>query len=285
MENYTEFTGKNVDEAISNACHYFNIDRAHLEVEIVSGGSSGIFGLVGVKKAKIKAKKRSLETQEDLSQLQEPETQPEPEPDEPLSAQEEEPQKAPDHEPQESQVPEEALENRAPKELDPELREFIRETVSNLTSSLAPESKIEINEQTDPVVVSIQESHNSELLLGQDGQTLSSLQYIANRIIAKNYPQADRIQLDTGNFLEKQGEKLEQDAMQLARRAIKAGKTMSTKPLSSYHRRIVHLALQKENKIRTKSKGEGPMKRVLIMPKTSRKKKQRSRQGQQKEQN
>ncbi len=260
MDKYVEFSGKDVDEAISNACKFFSIDRNQLEIEIVSGGSSGIFGLVGVKKAKIKAQKRipdnHIEKEEETLQKSEPEDALQNESFE--------------------EVPEEtaAPESEELPVADQELKDFIQDLVSRLIRPLAPEAEISIRGDSDPVLVLIHDSNNSNLILGRDGQTLSALQYLANRIIAKHHPGAARIQLDTENFLEKQSEKLEQSAFHLAQRAIKAGKTVSTRPLSSYHRRIVHLALQGESNIRTKSKGEGPMKRVLIMPKAGRKKKQ-----------
>ncbi|MBI9087557.1 MAG: RNA-binding protein, partial [Desulfobacterales bacterium] len=54
----------------------------------------------------------------------------------------------------------------------------------------------------------------------------------------------------------------------LAEKADSMGRTQSTKPLSSYHRRVVHLALQDNETVFTRSKGDGPMKRVLIVPKS-----------------
>ncbi|MDY7002093.1 MAG: Jag N-terminal domain-containing protein, partial [Thermodesulfobacteriota bacterium] len=58
MSEVKEFTGKDVDEAIDKACDYFNAKREKLEIEIQRGGSTGIFGLVGVKKAVVKARVR-----------------------------------------------------------------------------------------------------------------------------------------------------------------------------------------------------------------------------------
>ena len=280
MDNYIEFSGKNVDEAIQSACKYFHINRDQLEVEIVSGGSSGIFGLVGVKKATIKARRRARKQEEE----QKTEAPGEPQEEDVLPADEEpeEPSRAaPILEEDPEEDIEEDMEDQESGTLEPPPARFLQELIQRLTAPLAPEVEIRIHEDTQPVTVIVQDGSNSGILLGRDGQTLSALQYIANRIIAKNYPGTARIQLDTENFLEKQTEKLEKNAHQLAQRAIKAGKTMSTRPLSSYHRRIVHLALQGENKIRTKSKGDGPMKRVLIMPKSSGRRKNKSQQQQQ----
>jgi spoIIIJ-associated protein len=56
MEKKTiEVEGKTIDEAIEKACNEFNLPRERLKIEILSEGSSGFLGLVGAKRAKIRA--------------------------------------------------------------------------------------------------------------------------------------------------------------------------------------------------------------------------------------
>ena len=49
-----EFEGNNVENAVENACEELNIPREQLKYDVISYGSSGIFGLVGTKKARIR---------------------------------------------------------------------------------------------------------------------------------------------------------------------------------------------------------------------------------------
>ena len=51
---FQEFEGKSTEETIENACAHFQVSPEQLEIEIVSVGSPGIFGLGG-RKAKIRA--------------------------------------------------------------------------------------------------------------------------------------------------------------------------------------------------------------------------------------
>jgi spoIIIJ-associated protein len=51
---FLEFEGKTTEEAIENACAHFQVPAEELEIEIVSVGSPGIFGLGG-RKARIRA--------------------------------------------------------------------------------------------------------------------------------------------------------------------------------------------------------------------------------------
>ena len=55
MSRFKDFEGKSLDDAISEACEYYGVAREKLEIEIVSDAKTGIFGLVGVKKAWIRA--------------------------------------------------------------------------------------------------------------------------------------------------------------------------------------------------------------------------------------
>jgi len=54
---FLEFEGKSTEEAINNACAHFELTPEQLEIEIMSVGSSGIFGLGG-RKAKVRAARR-----------------------------------------------------------------------------------------------------------------------------------------------------------------------------------------------------------------------------------
>jgi len=54
MKNTQEFTGKDVNKAVENACAELGITKNKLKYDVISTGTSGIFGIVGRKDAKIK---------------------------------------------------------------------------------------------------------------------------------------------------------------------------------------------------------------------------------------
>jgi spoIIIJ-associated protein len=213
MSEAKEFSAKTVDDAIHTACDYFGVDRDKLEIEILDGGSTGIFGLMGLKKAKIRAQLRNTAS-----------------------------------------------------ESEGVIREIMETLLAPILGEVPP---IRIDAGSDPVSVVIEDEQHSGLIIGRDGATLSALQYMANRIVAKRLPDKVRVQLDTGEYREKQDENLRNLAQHLAHKAKETGRPQSTKPLTSYHRRLVHLTLQQDEGVQTKSKGEGPLKRVLIFPKKS----------------
>jgi len=125
---------------------------------------------------------------------------------------------------------------------------------------------MEIEGTASRVNVCIQDEEHSGLLIGREGQTLAALQYLANRIMARRWESPVRVQINTGEYREKQDDSLRKMALYLADKARNLGRPQSTKPLSSYHRRVIHLTLQEDDTIQTRSKGDGPMKRVIIVP-------------------
>ena len=117
------------------------------------------------------------------------------------------------------------------------------------------------------VYVGIECDEDSGLLIGREGQTLAALQYMISRIVSRGMNSAVRVQLDAGEYRRRQDEKLREMALALSEKVRQSGRSYSTRPLSSYHRRIVHVCLQEAVDVQTRSTGDGPMKRVVIMRK------------------
>lgn len=281
MNTYKDFSAKTVDQAIEDACRFFDVEREALEIDIVSGGSSGIFGL-GAKKAAIRARRRRLAGNGGQAPQE-----PVPPAAAPVAARTE---KAPERVLVVEGGPENAAENgidagigveaEADFEDDDEPRQVaalsadeqarletdIRAIMAALLAPIAPEVTLTIDASASPVTVHIDGEDSSGLIIGRDGQTITALQYLANRIISKTWPQSPRIQLDAGDYRRKQEEQLLGIAQFLSEKAKKSGRVQSTRPLSSFHRRVVHMALQNDRGVQTRSKGEGHMKRVLILP-------------------
>lgn len=153
-------------------------------------------------------------------------------------------------------------------ELDQEkLIQVVRETISNLIKPIVGENApIEITVEENRVMARI-ESEDSGLLIGREGQHLAAIQYLAARIITTKMEVQVRIQLDTGDYHSRQDARIESLAQMLADRVRKTGRSQSTRPMSAYQRRVIHLALQEEDDVFTRSVGDGVLKRVVIMRK------------------
>ena len=203
-----EIEEKSVEEAIETACQRLKLSADQLEIEIVSQGSSGIFG-IGTRKAKILV---------------------------------------------------------SPKESgDDTSLEEAREILENILAHIQIPTTVQATWAEDRIKLDIS-SNGSGLLIGKRGQTLQSLQLIVNKIYNRQASKKAHIVVDTENYRERRRKALTEVALNLGNRAKKSGKPAASSPLSSHDRRIIHLALKDDRKVRTQSKGDGALRKVVVFP-------------------
>ena len=154
-------------------------------------------------------------------------------------------------------------------ELDQDkLLEAVRTVIGNLVAPILDvqleevELSIEVGE--DRVQVSVK-SEDTGLLIGRDGQNLAAVQYLASRMITRAVGSQVRVQVDAGDYHVRQDTRLQELALSLAEKVKATGKVQTTRPLSAYQRRVIHLALQNDPDVQTRSSGEGALKHVVIL--------------------
>lgn len=397
MDDFKEFQGKSLDEAIRAACSYFDATREKLEIDIIQDAKNGIFGLVGARKAIVRARRAQLKSRvgailgrdvqpaarpkaeeaprppkprpqaprpprapkpplpddDSIGNRIEPEMgiddaignriEPEAELDDAIGNRIEEP-RAP-RKPRRNDGPripyegnEEAFRPRRPRperperperadrpdrripgsqdrprndrprsfarperrpdEAAPEAQDVLRdaslefeqdealgeglpskpfseldqekltaaaqEVASKIVGSILGETPVEVKILENRVDIHVDCGDDSGLLIGREGQTLAALQYLTSRIVSRRMEAPVRVQFDVGDYRERQDDRLRELALALAERVRATGRPCSTRPMSSYHRRLVHMALQDSPDVQTRSSGEGPLKRVII---------------------
>jgi spoIIIJ-associated protein len=204
-----EFEEKSLEAAIEEACEKFRLPREKLDIEIISKGSSGIFGIVGAKKAKIRVKAKAL-----------------------------------------------PLEPAADK---------AKEILSVILGHVEVPTVIESEAKEDHIYLNIV-SNGSGLLIGKRGKTLNALQYLVTKILQREMGENISVHVDTEQYRNKRETSLTELAHQLSEKVKKSHRPLTTGPMNAQDRRIIHLALKEDQEVRTKSKGEGSMRRVVIYP-------------------
>ena len=104
------------------------------------------------------------------------------------------------------------------------------------------------------------------ILIGKRGQTLDSLQYLTNRVANKSQEGYVRVKLDTEDYRRRRKQTLENLAKNIAYKVKRTRKPVSLEPMNPYERRIIHSALQNDDRVSTHSEGEEPYRRVVVTP-------------------
>ena len=108
------------------------------------------------------------------------------------------------------------------------------------------------------------EGEDMGILIGKRGQTLDSLQYLANRVANKHQDGYVRVKLDTENYRARREETLKHLAKNIAHKVKRNRRPVALEPMNPYERRIIHSALQSDPYVTTHSEGEEPYRKVFI---------------------
>jgi spoIIIJ-associated protein len=104
------------------------------------------------------------------------------------------------------------------------------------------------------------------LLIGKRGQTLNSLQFLAQLVMNRFSEQYSTVLLDAEDYRKRRNETLIQLAGRLAQKAVRTGQTVALEPMPSYERKVIHTALMSNKKIKTFSDGTEPHRHIVISP-------------------
>ncbi len=140
-----------------------------------------------------------------------------------------------------------------------------KKTLEDILRLLEIPSNVEGYEESDRILLNIQ-GDGSGLLIGRKGQTLDALEYLINKIVHREDEQKKRIVIDTENYRARRKESLVNLARRLGEKVKKQGRPVTISPMNPHDRRIIHLALQNDKGLRTRSAGNGLFRRLIISP-------------------
>jgi len=147
-----------------------------------------------------------------------------------------------------------------------ELLNVAQRTLEDILALIPVEgAKVEGDVADGTVKLSI-DGDKSGLLIGRKGRTLDALQFIVNKIVSKSLDRKVQVVLDSENYRRRRKDYLTQMALDMGEKARKSKKPLTTGLLNPHDRRIVHIALKDQQQLTTSSRGEGMLKKVVIIP-------------------
>ena len=304
MEDYIQFSAKTKSEAITKACIELGVSSDQLEIQVISEGSNGFFG-IGSKPAVIKVRKiESVSEEEEMKEIVEtvkldsfkeetPVEEKKTEAIKPVKKEIKEPKAVSEKPRQPKPVKERAAKEKQPREFrepkEKQVREKTTKPVKPVEILTDPEEikevenrariflsevfasmnlgEVEITSEYNTTDGSLEvdfEGEDMGILIGKRGQTLDSLQYLTSLVVNKGKSNYIRVKLDTEDYRKRRKETLENLARGIAYKVRKTRKPVILEPMNPYERRIIHSALQGNKFVETVSEGEEPYRHVVV---------------------
>lgn len=274
MRSELEFVGKNVEQAVEKACKALSLSSIMLEYEVISSGSSGIFGLVGVRKARIRVNvseseqggSSRAETKSENLSFEDSTTR-----DDIKSLVDEAfndsggPQKLPQ---KRADKPSRSVDPPTPRKsvISEDSLRLGEEALQKILDLITTDATISIENESDRVRFNVS-GGNTSVLIGKRGQNLEAIQYIIDKIINKHNEKRVRVQVDVEGYLETRRANLKKLARKLAQKTKRTSKPSTIGQMNAQDRRTVHIALKNDRGVRTQSIGEGYYRKLVIFPK------------------
>jgi len=138
-------------------------------------------------------------------------------------------------------------------------------TLQKLLELLGFSAAVEEQRHEEGLLLDVK-TEDSGRLIGRQGQTLSDLLYIANRLLFQQDPSAPKIMVDVSGYRAQARDALVKKAKEAAEKVRRWGDVVELEPLSAFDRRIIHQALKDDPTIETHSvEVEGTDKKAILL--------------------
>lgn len=302
MAEETIFTGKSVDEAIAEGLRTLQLSQDEADIEIISRGSRGIFGL-GSEPAQVRITQRPTgvqSTSPSVSSTPQPPVTPpvsSPEPVEEANVPQppEHPKAVPSpdithtapsdgqtvvaaHQDEDAEIPtqnwgeESPVEQGTTAEEDEQLLQLATELLGKLVHLMGFEAEViatwrepDADNEQRYLLLDLQGKDLSPLI-GRRGDTLGNMQYLVRLMVNQRLHRWKNIVVDVEGYRQRRIDHLSQLALRSAQQVAQTGRMLSLEPMAPGERRIIHLTLRDHPDVITESSGEGERRKVQILP-------------------
>lgn len=288
MKGSIRVSAKTLDDAITEALIQLGVTSDRLEYNVIEKGSAGFLG-IGMKQAVIEAWKKEDKEEEEFLKAVEETIRENPvkeyfakednvKEDDVKEHQAEEAAKKEEAVRKEKTEKEEASANAKEEKSEPvsvkekellakvedETIRYVEQFVKDTLKAMDMDVEITSSIDKDGALYVDMKGENMGILIGKRGQTLDSLQYLANRVANKHQSGYVRVKLDTENYRARREETLKHLAKNIAHKVKRNRRPVILEPMNPYERRIIHSTLQSDPYVTTHSEGEEPYRKVVV---------------------
>ena len=135
----------------------------------------------------------------------------------------------------------------------------------DFANSILSQSELDLEAGIDDSNTINLEGSDSAIVIGRHGETLKAFEFLVN-LIYRTDQSSPKIRFDCAGYRARREESLIHLAESVAREVLHKRAPVSLEPMSSWERRIIHLALQDKRDIMTSSEGEEPLRKIVVYP-------------------
>ena len=147
-----------------------------------------------------------------------------------------------------------------------ELAAEVRALVTRIVEGIGISARIELREEEDVITASCTGA-DLGMLIGRHGQTIDSVQYLANAVMWRRHPEDRKeVVVDAAGYRERRRATLESLAVRSAERALSDREPVELEPMTAVERKVVHVRLKEFDGVETTSEGTEPNRYVVVHP-------------------
>lgn len=143
--------------------------------------------------------------------------------------------------------------------------EQVQRTARELVKAMHLDLQIEVSAVQDGILVDVQ-GKDKGFLLQKNAEALYALDYILNRIFGREHDESNKILVDCEKFRSMREDELRFLAQKAYEKVLRYGQPVNLQPMPANERRIIHLALADQPKVKTRSEGVGEFRKITIFP-------------------
>jgi len=144
--------------------------------------------------------------------------------------------------------------------------ELTKEIITTMLEKMGIEGAVsDVKEAESKVYIELS-SAKSGLIIGKKGKTLEAMQFLVNLMVNHQTKTEKKIILDIEAYRAKREKALRKLSREVALKVIRTGKPWTLEPMNPFERRLIHLTLQNDSRVTTKSEGQGIYRKVKISP-------------------
>ena len=237
MSTEREFEGQDLEEALAAAATSLAVPVERLDYEVLEEGRRGVFGF-GSRRVRVRI--REIEALDSPD----PGLAPSEAPPRPRLAAVEDDRDAPDP----------SLDSSATD---------VEATVRHMLSLMSLDAVAATTVENGQVLVDLH-GPDRKAFARHDGELLEAMEFVLNRMARRNWPSIGTIHLRCDGARTRRDEEIVELAREVAAQVDRSGVPQRLHPMNPYERRLVHVTVREFSGLRSRSEGDGFLKRITL---------------------